>query len=508
MALMLLTPMYSQADDYLFADVNRDGEVTLSDINAVIDVILGKPVTPPQQNKTFTVNGVSFTMVRVDGGTYMMGATDDDTEARPDERPARMVQLSDYYIGQTEVTQELWDAVMNSNPSSFSGSSKPVERVSWEDCKEFINRLNALTGQQFRLPTEAEWEFAARGGNKSRGYKYAGSNYIDEVGWWGFEKGGNNTSYTTQPVAQLAPNELGLYDMSGNVFEWCNDWYSGYPGPMLYINPRTLYLEDLPAGGTSTTGVFTVRGYHLSDDIHITIEGEGFSVSPEYIRVSDAENRDVSVTVTYTGPRLIPASATVTVSSRNADDAIVNVRYHNPELSVYADNPLWLQEQVVGQDTVITGTIELMGHNLIDDVKVTCNREDFSVTPDVITPVNGVVENAWLTVKYLGTSTEPVSGVIGISSAGIPEQSITVYAQKSVPDTTEASYRANRIALLSSRDSYQGYIDVDPKGPSAGSYRVIRGGSWNVEARFCRCSYRYNNRPEFKHYSVGLRLAL
>jgi formylglycine-generating enzyme required for sulfatase activity len=135
-----------------------------------------------------------------------------------------MVQVSDYYIGQTEVTQELWDAVMNSNPSSFSGSSKPVERVSWEDCKEFINRLNALTGQQFRLPTEAEWEFAARGGNKSRGYKYAGSNDWKSVAWLG-EGGGA----AMNSVASKSPNELGLYDMSGNVWEFCADWYRKTP---------------------------------------------------------------------------------------------------------------------------------------------------------------------------------------------------------------------------------------------------------------------------------------
>ena len=172
----------------------------------------------------FTVNGVSFEMVRVEGGTFTMGATaEKGSDADSDEKPTHQVTLSSYSIGKTEVTQELWEAVMGSNPSDFKGSNLPVEQVSWEDCQTFIRKLNALTGKNFRLPTEAEWEFAARGGNKSRGYKYSGSKKIDNVAWCGY-----NSSSKTHPVATKAPNELGIYDMSGNVWEWCNDWESSY----------------------------------------------------------------------------------------------------------------------------------------------------------------------------------------------------------------------------------------------------------------------------------------
>lgn len=508
-ALMLLTPVCSLADDYHFADVNHDGEVTIVDVNTVIDVILGKAVDPPQDNKIFTANGIPFTMVRVEGGMFTMGAADDDTEARPDERPARRVQVSDYYIGETEVTQELWEAVMGTQPSAFSGNKKPVERVSWEDCKEFIRRLNALTGQQFRLPTEAEWEFAARGGNKSNGYRYAGSNNINEVGWWGFEKGGNNVNYSTQPVAQLAPNELGLYDMSGNVFEWCNDWYSGYPKPALYVSSVAIFLEDISTNETYTTTTFSVRGYHLSDDVHVSVDGDGFSVTPQVISVSDANNNDVRLTVTYSGPRTEPASAVITVSSKDADDVKITAKYHWPELEVFADDPLLLQNQELEGDTVITGTFMIRGNNLLDDIVLSIDRNDFRIEPSVMIPNNGKIDDEFVTVTYLGDSTEPVSGTITISTMGLPDQSILVMAQKLAPDTTQMSFR--RIDRLESpiyQDDYQGYIDVDPKGPSYGSYHVIRGGSWNVEARFCRNSYRYNNRPEFKHYSIGLRLAL
>ena len=164
-------------------------------------------------------------MVAVKGGTFTMGATYDDAEvdAEVDEEPAHKVTLSDYYIGQTEVTQALWEAVMGSNPSNHKGDNLPVENVSWDDCQVFIQKLNQLTGKQFRLPTEAEWEYAARGGRKSRDYKYAGDDYIGSVAWYS-----GNSGYETHPVATKQANELGIYDMSGNVWEWCSDWFGGY----------------------------------------------------------------------------------------------------------------------------------------------------------------------------------------------------------------------------------------------------------------------------------------
>ena len=153
-----------------------------------------------------------------------MGATSEQgSDADSDETPTHKVTLSSYSIGETEVTQELWKAVMGSNPSNFSGNQNPVEKISWNDCQTFITKLNQLTGKKFRLPTEAEWEYAARGGNKSKGYKYAGSNTIGDVAWYS-----SNSSSKTHPVKQKAANELGLYDMSGNVYEWCQDWYGSY----------------------------------------------------------------------------------------------------------------------------------------------------------------------------------------------------------------------------------------------------------------------------------------
>ena len=183
-----------------------------------------------QGNQTFTVGGVSFTMVYVQGGTFTMGATSEQgSDAEDDEKPAHSVTLSSYYIGQTEVTQELWQAVMGSNPSRFKGSKLPVENVSWDDCIKFIKKLNKLTDQEFRLPTEAEWEYAARGGNKSKGYKYSGSNTIGDVAWC-YDKGSSSPDYGTHQVATKRANELGIYDVSGNVWEWCQDNWHNYDG--------------------------------------------------------------------------------------------------------------------------------------------------------------------------------------------------------------------------------------------------------------------------------------
>ena len=170
---------------------------------------------------TFAVKGVQFVMKAVAGGTFQMGC--DNSDADGDEKPVHSVTLSSYMIGETEVTQELWETVMGKNPSGFVGPKKPVERVTWDDCQKFIKKLNSLTGQQFRLPTEAEWEYAARGGNKSKGYKYAGSNDIGNVAWYV-----DNNGSTTFDVKTKVPNELGLYDMSGNTWEWCQDRFGNY----------------------------------------------------------------------------------------------------------------------------------------------------------------------------------------------------------------------------------------------------------------------------------------
>ena len=191
--------------------------------NLIIDVPQAIPVGSNAM-ESFEVGDQTFYMVKVDGGTFTMGAVkDQDNDAYGRETTTHQVTLGTYYIGQTEVTQALWKAVMGKNPSSIKGDSLPVMKVSWDDCQTFIRRLNNLTGRIFRLPTEAEWEYAARGGSKSQGYKYSGSNTPDDVAWHKVNSDGK-----PHAVMTLKPNELDIYDMSGNVWEWCNDWYGRY----------------------------------------------------------------------------------------------------------------------------------------------------------------------------------------------------------------------------------------------------------------------------------------
>lgn len=211
-------------------------------------------------NRQRILQELANNMVYVQGGTFIMGATSEQgSDVHIDEKPAHYVTLSGYYICKYEVTQELWQCVMGSNPSSFKGAQRPVENVRWNDCQSFISKLNSLTGMHYRLPTEAEWEYAARGGNRSKGYKYSGSNYIDNVTWY------EGNSGETHNVGSLYPNELGIYDMSGNVWEWCQDWYSeNYYSNSPSTNPTGPYSGSsrVLRSGSWRSGAWYCRSSH------------------------------------------------------------------------------------------------------------------------------------------------------------------------------------------------------------------------------------------------------
>ncbi len=223
---------------------------------------------------SFNVKGVTFNMIFVEGGTFIMGATPGQKdEAFSDEEPPTHRSLESFYIGEMQVTQALWKAVMGDNPSKFKGNLKrPVECVSWLDCQEFIKKLNTITGKRFHLPTEAQWEYAARGGMKNNDLKYAGSSDLDSVAWYE-----NNSGKTTHPVAQKNPNELGLYDMIGNVWEWCHDGYG----------------NDDPEGNRDT-----------SSDFRHMIRGCCWRGNARYCRVSYRNNWITTKSGSHLGLRL------------------------------------------------------------------------------------------------------------------------------------------------------------------------------------------------------------
>jgi len=216
-------------------------------------------------------------MIFVQGGTFRMGCTaEQGDDCWDEEKPVHQVTVSSFSMGKYEITQRQWESLMGTTiwqqrdkaandryeepdhlPIHGDGKDYPVYYVSWDDAQEFITRLNAATGKQYRLPTEAEWEYAARGGAKSNGFKYSGSNHLDEVAWYW-----DNNSETAHPVGEKMPNELGIYDMSGNVWEWCHSWYENYA----YSSKS--YSENAPAGTPRT-----VRGgswYNVAEDARVS----------------------------------------------------------------------------------------------------------------------------------------------------------------------------------------------------------------------------------------------
>lgn len=230
-------------------DVNfRDYNIKQVDGKTTYRLVLyydpDKPASSMVEIETITVNGVSFNMVKIAGGTFMMGDNESEIESGS-EKPAHQVSLSGYAIGETEVTQELWQAVMGSNPSKYRGANLPVEQVNWDDCQTFIKKLNEITGRQFRLPTEAEWEFAACCGMKSRSSLHRRYNIIGKTTWYS-----ENSGKKTHEVKTMRANEFGLYDMSGNVWEWCQDKYEDYKSGSQSNPVGTIGFNRVSRGGS------------------------------------------------------------------------------------------------------------------------------------------------------------------------------------------------------------------------------------------------------------------
>ncbi len=401
-------------------DLNDDGKVTWADYellkvhlenpnqvfvakydldaNGVIDDLDANDLSEEIRRRsetTYTVNGVSFKMVAVEGGTFTMGATaEQGSDASDDEKPAHQVTLSSFSIGQTEVTQELWQAVMGSNPSRFTGNlQRPVEYVTWNQCQTFITKLNQLTGHNFRLPTEAEWEFAARGGNQSRGYKYSGSNTVGDVAWYWDNipsQSSGTAGYGTQTVATKAPNELGLYDMSGNVWEWCQDWWGSYSSEA-QTNPT----------GPATGSIRVHRGGSWYDNAWYCRVSEHHSNPSSYnynlgLRLALYSEKqlatDISLDKTTASVVVdMTLKLTATVSPNNTTNKTVTWTSSNTSIATVNSNGL-VTAKAVGTATITAKTDD--GSNL----SATCN---VTVTPQLAT---GISLNQTQATIYDGTT--------------------------------------------------------------------------------------------------------
>lgn len=259
LGLAITVNVFAQSKIYVH---QTDGTAVAFDINKVTEINFTAP-----EVRTFIVKGIPFKMRKIEAGKFIMGMIDGDTLAdRSREIQHEVTLTKDFYLAETECTQELYTAVMDTNPSRYQGDLRPVENIECEDAQAFIEKLNELTGEQFRLPTEAEWEFAAKGGNKSHGYIYAGSNNIDDVAWFvGNMSDRNSQDFGPRPVGGKEPNELGLYDMNGNVCEWCEDHFAFYKD-----EPQTdpLIVDEISYLHVFKGGQWNFRDYYCRSSYH------------------------------------------------------------------------------------------------------------------------------------------------------------------------------------------------------------------------------------------------
>ena len=495
--------------------------------------------------KTITVNGVSFKMIKVGAGTFTMGATSEQTGAFEMENPAHQVTITkDYYMGETEVTQALWYAVMGQKPTSDGDQwtlyyglddNYPAYNISWNDCQELITKLNQLTGLTFRLPTEAEWEYAARGGNKATTQTlYSGSNTIGDVAWYK-----SNSSSSTHVVAGKSANALGLYDMSGNVWEWCNDWYGSYSGGAQTdpTGPSSGSNRVLRGGGWGSYATDCRVAYRINISVTNRNSYIGMRLAlgdplpepepepeSEETKTVTANGVSFSMKLVEAGTFTMGATSEQTGAyddEKPAHQVTLTKNYYMGETEV--TQALWYA--VMGQKPVSGSSYQWYEEKGLGD-NYPAYYISWNDCQEFITNLNQLTgltfrlptEAEWeyaarggnkdaTQTLYSGSKTiGDVAWYFGNSSS-----STHVVAEKSTNALGLYDMSGNVEEWCSDvYGTYSSSAQTDPLGPTGdeSSPRVLRGGCWGTIAAGCRVACRSGSAVTTRNYGFGMRLAL
>ena len=546
-ALTLLTAVNTSAG--VRGDANGNGVVDVDDLNLVINVIVGKDgsAATPAATVTHQVGDVSFKMLLVAPGTFMMGAPDSDEDATALEKPAHKVTLTKYYyLGMTEVTQALWMAVMGSNPSAYSSRlnyvddfQRPVETVSWNECQEFITKLNEMTGQHFRLPTEAEWEYAARGGNKSEGFKYPGSDNVDEVAWYYDNHPTGATSDGTQPVAKKAPNELGFYDMAGNVHEFCQDGASEFTINSV-IDPIVpiLYTEVIRRGGSFNSRAFgcrtTSRG-GVNPSTKGSTYGLRLALSPIQVEVTGDVNHDgvvdiddVNLIINVILHKDMGGTSTFTVGDVTFDMVTVAGGTFTMGATAEQGDQAWETEKPAHEVTLTSykiGTTEVtqalwvavMGSNPSNwngDLNRPVENVSWNDCQEFIAKLNEMTGQRFRLPTEAEWEFAARGGGLGeafIYAGSNLLREVGWYNDLTMSPHSVATLKPNALGLYDMSGNVWEWCDdefADYAGGEGWGTIVYRGGAYSSSARFCRVSARFSNASTYSHADQGFRLAM
>ena len=491
-----------------------------------------------EYSKTITVNGVSFKMKLVEAGTFTMGATAEQTGAYNNESPAHQVTISkDFYLGETEVTQALWYAVMGQKPTTDGdyqwtsskglGDNYPAYYITWDDCQEFIAKLNQLTGLTFRLPTEAEWEYAARGGNKATTQTlYSGSNTIDDVAWYD-----DNSSSKANQVAAKSANALGLYDMSGNVWEWCYDRYGSY-GSGARTDPTgpTSGPYRVHRGGSYGNYSWNCRvsyRYYSSPDGRYNNFGLRLALGdplPELVETKTVTTNGVTFKMKLVEAGTFTMGATAEQTEAYSDEkpahqVTISKDFYLGETEV--TQALWYA--VMGQKPTTDGDYQWTSSKGLGD-----NYPAYYITWDdcqeFIAKLNQLTgltfrlptEAEW---EYAARGGNKASTQTLYSGSNTISDVAWYGGNSSSKAHPVAGKAANALGLYDmsgnlyewcydGKRTYSSEAQTDPVGPTSGSIRVLRGGSWFYIATDCRVAIRSYGGQSGSDFIYGVRLAL